>query len=346
MQSIFDLTRQELQEKFSPKFRSDQIFEWLYKKYADGFSEMTNLPDALRYELEEDYDFCPITLDLKQVSSDGSEKWRFKTFDNEVIETALVLMKEAEESQSAEWTICVSSQVGCKIGCAFCATGKGGFVRNLSAGEIVSQVLLAKKLKGIKPTKGVNIVFMGMGEPLDNLNEVIKSIKIITDEKGLALSPKRITISTSGIAGKIESLGNANLGVNLAISLHAVDNDTRDILVPLNKAYNIETILDAVRNFPSDARKKTLFEYLLLGGINDDEKSAKTLVKLLNGIDAKINLINFNAHENSEFKRSSEENTKKFAKILQEKGIICTIRASRGADIDAACGQLRHKEIC
>ncbi|MEY4504308.1 MAG: hypothetical protein RL154_601 [Pseudomonadota bacterium] len=343
MQSIYDFTRHDLQQRFSPKFRADQIYTWLYKKYADTFAEMTDLSDALRAELEEDYDFCPLTLDIKQVSIDGSEKWRFRTFDNEYIETALVLMKEAEEGSSAEWTICVSSQIGCKIGCAFCATGKQGFVRNLSAGEIVSQVLLAKKLKSIKATKGVNVVFMGMGEPLDTLIDVIKSIKIMTDEKGLGLSPKRITVSTSGIAGKIESLANANLGINLAISLHAVDNTTRDILVPLNKAYNIETILEAVRHFPSDARKKTLFEYLLLDGINDDEKSAKTLAKLLNGIDAKVNLINFNSHSNSEFRRSSEENVKKFAKILQDKGIICTTRASRGADIDAACGQLRHQ---
>lgn len=345
MLSIFDFTRDELRDNLSPKFRADQIYGWLYKKYADSFTEMSDLPDALKLELEEEYDFCPLTLDIKQISDDGSEKWRFRAFDGEIIETALVLMKEANERERADWTICISSQVGCKIGCAFCATGKAGFVRNLSAGEIVSQIVLAKKIKNLPVDKGVNIVFMGMGEPLDNLVEVKKAIKIITDEKGLGLSPKRITVSTSGIAGKIEELANANLGVNLAISLHAIDNETRDKLVPLNKAYNIEALLMAVKSFPADARKKTMFEYLLLDGVNDDEKAAKTLAKLLNDIDAKVNLIHFNAHEKSLFNKTSDEKARRFAKILEDKGIICTIRTSRGADIDAACGQLRHKNI-
>ena len=270
MSSIFDFTRNDLQAKISPKFRADQIYSWLYQKFADDFAEMSNLSDALRAELEEEYDFCPITFDAKQVSADGSEKWRFKAFDGEIIETALVLMKEADERSSADWTVCVSSQVGCKIGCAFCATGKGGFVRNLSAGEIVAQIVLAKKLKNMKINKSVNVVFMGMGEPLDNLLDVKKAIQIMSDEKGLAIHPKRITVSTSGIPSKIEELANAGLGVNLAISLHAVDDATRSKLVPLNRAYNIEKVLEAVKLFPSDARKKTLFEYLLIGGINDD----------------------------------------------------------------------------
>jgi 23S rRNA (adenine2503-C2)-methyltransferase len=204
---------------------------------------------------------------------------------------------------------------------------------------------LAKKLKNMKINKSVNVVFMGMGEPLDNLLDVKKAIQIMSDEKGLAIHPKRITVSTSGIPGKIEELANAGLGVNLAISLHAVDDATRSKLVPLNRAYNIEKVLEAVRLFPSDARKKTMFEYLLLGGINDDERSAKILVRLLNGIDAKVNLIHFNAHEGSEFRRSSDEKAANFAKILLNKDIICTIRTSRGEDIDAACGQLRHKAL-
>jgi len=245
----------------------------------------------------------------------------------------------------AKYTVCVSSQVGCKVGCAFCFTAKGGFIRDLSAGEIVEQILQIYEDNNIDSNRRVNIVYMGMGEPLDNLDNLAKAIKIFSDPDGLAISPQRQTVSTSGLSSKINRLAKMDLGINLAISLHAVDDELREKLMPINKAYNIASIMDAVRNFPINLRKKVLFEYLVIKDINDDLESAKKLVKLLSGINAKVNLIYFNAHEGSEFQRPSEKDVKKFQEYLLSKGVICTIRESKGLDISAACGQLREQNL-
>jgi 23S rRNA (adenine2503-C2)-methyltransferase len=244
-----------------------------------------------------------------------------------------------------KYTVCVSTQVGCKVGCAFCLTAKGGFVRNLSAGEIVAQVWWMKKFKNFDENKALNVVYMGMGEPLDNYDNLVKAIKILSHPDGMNISTRRQTVSTSGIAPKIKKLGNENLGVNLAISLHAVDNETREKLIPMNKAYNIESVIDAIREFPIDKRKKVMFEYLVIKDVNDDINAAKKLVKLLNGIPSKVNLIYFNPYPGTEFKRPDDETMKKFQDYLIKKGIMCTIRKSKGMDISAACGQLREKKL-
>jgi 23S rRNA (adenine2503-C2)-methyltransferase len=270
-------------------------------------------------------------------------------FDNHTVETVLIKMKDEEikngKKKEAKYTVCVSTQVGCKVGCAFCLTAKGGFVRNLSAGEIVAQVWWMKKYKNFDENKALNIVYMGMGEPLDNYDSLVKAIKILANPDGMNIAARRQTVSTSGIAPKIKKLGNENLGVNLAISLHAVDDDLRERLIPLNKAYNIQSVIDAIREFPIDKRKKVMFEYLVIKDVNDDIESAKKLVKLLNGIPSKVNLIYFNPYPGTDFKRPDDETMKKFQDYLINKGIMCTIRKSKGMDISAACGQLREKEL-
>jgi len=202
-----------------------------------------------------------------------------------------------------------------------------------------------KKFKNFDENKALNIVYMGMGEPLDNYENLVKAIKIIAHPDGMNIAPRRQTISTSGIAPKIRKLGEEKLGVNLAISLHAVDDNLREELIPLNKAYNIQSVIDAVREFPIDKRKKVMFEYLVIKDVNDDLSSAKKLIKLLNGIPSKVNLIYFNPYPGSPYKRPDEETMKKFQRFLLDKGITCTIRESKGIDISAACGQLREKEI-
>lgn len=345
--NLLDFTAQDLEKIISPKFRVKQIFEWIYQKYADDFSQMSSLPKNLREEFELKFHFSPLFCVKFEQSIDKSVKYLFRLADGLTIESVLLPMKDEQKSEDgrltkhARYTICVSSQVGCKSGCAFCLTAKGGFKRNLSTGEIVGQILWIKKQHKIPFAHRVNVVFMGMGEPLDNLAQVAKAVRILSENLGI--SPRRQTISTSGLARQIKELGRLNLGVLLAISLHAVDDTLRSQLMPINKAYNIAAVLDAVREFPIDQRKRVMFEYLLLGGVNDSQSHAKALVKLLCGIKAKVNLILFNPHEQSEFRRPSLENAVKFQDFLSAKGITCTIRQSKGLDISAACGQLKER---
>ncbi|TDJ81810.1 23S rRNA (adenine(2503)-C(2))-methyltransferase RlmN [Campylobacter volucris] len=349
MINILDYTKEELYEIIKPNFRVKQIFEWIYKKNANDFLQMSSLPKNLREELNNIYHFSPLKCIKSEESKDGSIKYLFELLDGMKIESVLLPMKKELIDENgkiikhARYTICVSSQVGCKSGCSFCLTAKGGLKRNLSAGEIVGQILWIKKHNNIPYERRVNIVYMGMGEPLDNLKNVSKAVKILADNDALAISPRRQTISTSGLAKQIIELGNMNLGVLLAISLHAVNDELRTKLMPINKAYNIASIMDAVRAFPIDQRKRVLFEYLLIDGLNDKIEHAKELVKLLNGIKAKVNLILFNPHEGSEYKRPSIENAVKFQDYLSAKGVTCTIRESKGLDISAACGQLKER---
>ena len=301
-QNILDFTKAEFEAKFDKKFRVKQIFEWIYQKYADDFSQMSSLPKNLREELAQIYHFSPLKCVKFEQSKDKSVKYLFRLNDGLMIESVLLPMKEEQTdsngkiSKHARYTICVSSQVGCKSGCSFCLTAKGGLKRNLSAGEIVGQILWIKKHHKIPYERRVNIVYMGMGEPLDNLANVSKAVKILSDNDTLAIAPRRQTISTSGLAKQITELGAMNLGVLLAISLHAVNDTLRSELMPINKAYNIAAIMDSVRAFPIDARKRVMFEYLLIDGLNDGLEHAKEIVKLLNGIKAKVNLILFNPH--------------------------------------------------
>ena len=348
---ILNYTMQDLEEMIKPKFRAKQIYSWVYHKRVDSFLDMKNLPANMREELEEKYTIYSAQIVSKQVSSDGSIKYLFKLHDGHTVEAVLLLMRDTQYNEDGsikhlpKYTVCVSSQVGCKVGCAFCLTAKGGFIRDLSAGEIVEQILQIYKDNDIDSNRRINIVYMGMGEPLDNLDNLAKAIKIFSNPDGLAISPQRQTVSTSGLSAKIDRLAKMDLGVNLAISLHAVDDELRQKLMPINKAYNIASIMDAVRNFPINLRKKVMFEYLIIKDVNDDLASAKKLVKLLNGIQAKVNLIFFNPYEDSEFKRPSVEDVKKFQEHLLNKGVICTIRESKGLDISAACGQLREQNL-
>ncbi len=348
--NILDYTKEELANIIKPSFRSKQIYEWIYKKYVNSFDEMKNLPKDLKEELKANYNLMPLKISTIEESRDGSKKYLFALNDGLTMESVLLPMKKEQYDEDGKllhhtrYTICISSQVGCKIGCSFCLTGKSGFFRNLSAGEITAQVLLIKKDNDIAQNRRVNIVFMGMGEPLDNLDNVQKAVKIFSDSSGLAISPRRQTISTSGLSSQIKKLGKMDLGVLLAISLHAVDDKLREELMPINKAYNIESIINAVKEFPVDARKRVMFEYLVIKRLNDDIKSAKKLVKLLNGIKAKVNLIFFNPHEGSEYQRPEVKDVLAFQDYLIKHGVLCTIRESKGLDISAACGQLKDRK--
>jgi 23S rRNA (adenine2503-C2)-methyltransferase len=287
---------------------------------------------------------------LVQDSKDGSRKYLFELHDGHTVEVVLLLMRDKEYREDGSvkhqerYTVCISSQVGCKVGCAFCLTAKGGFMRNLTTGEIVAQLLMVKKDNNIEANRRLNIVFMGMGEPLDNLDNVVKAVEIFADEDGMAIATHRQTISTSGLSAKITKLGAMDLGINLAISLHAVDDELRQTLMPINKAYNIQSIIDAVKAFPINARKRVMFEYLVIKDINDQMSAAKKLLSLLDGIKAKVNLIYFNPYGGTEFKRPEEKDMLRFQEYLTSRGLHCTIRESKGLDISAACGQLREQE--
>ena len=348
--SLLDFTKEELSQKIKPSFRAKQIFGWIYHNYVDGFDEMQNIPKALREELSQNYIINPLKIARKEISTDGTIKYLFELQDGKTMETVWLKMKDdifedGKLVQEAKYTICVSSQVGCKVGCSFCLTAKGGFTRDLTAGEIVAQVLAVKKDNNHAHNRRVNIVYMGMGEPLDNLDNLTKAIKIFQDEEGLAISGKRQTVSTSGLSNKIDKLGEMDLGVHIAISLHAVDDELRTELIPMNKAHNINSIIEAVKRFPIDTRKRVMFEYLVIANKNDDIVSAKKLVKLLSGIKAKVNLIYFNPYEGSSYERPTRESMVKFQEHLVNHGLLCTIRDSKGIDISAACGQLKEKEL-
>ncbi len=350
MNSIYDYTLEELQKELKPSFRAKQVYNWLYKKYVTNFDEMKNLPNDLKESLKTNYTLNELEIIKKEKSSDGSIKYLFKLADGHTIESVLLLMKSKKINEdgiierSEKYTVCISTQVGCKVGCSFCLTAKGGFVRNLKVSEIIEQIVQLKKDNSIAENKALNIVYMGMGEPLDNYNNLIQAIKIFSELDGLAISARRQTISTSGISTKIAKLGSENLGVQLAISLHAVDDELRTELIPMNKAYNIASIIEAVKNFPVDARKKVMFEYLVIKNKNDDIASAQKLIKMLNGIKAKVNLIYFNPYPGTSYQRPTRESMIKFQEYLLSKGLICTIRESKGLDISAACGQLKEKD--
>jgi 23S rRNA (adenine2503-C2)-methyltransferase len=347
--SLLDFTQKELMEQIKPSFRVKQIFGWLYHQYAQDFEEMKNIPKALKDELAQKFLVNPMKIVRKEISTDGTIKYLFELQDGKTVEAVWLKMKDeirdenGELTQEAKYTICVSTQVGCKVGCSFCLTAKGGFTRDLTAGEIVAQVVNLKRDNDHKHNRKINIVYMGMGEPLDNLVNLAKAIEIFQEEDGLAISGKRQTVSTSGLSSKIDKLGEMDLGVHIAISLHAVDDELRTELIPMNKAHNINSIIEAVKRFPIDTRKRVMFEYLVIKNKNDDIGSAKKLVKLLSGIKAKVNLIYFNPYPGTTYERPSRADMVAFQDYLTNHGLLCTIRDSKGIDISAACGQLKEK---
>jgi 23S rRNA (adenine2503-C2)-methyltransferase len=347
--SLLDFTMKVLLTLIKPSFRVIQIFGWLYHQYANSYDDMKNIPKALREELAEKYIVNPLKIINKEVSTDGTIKYLLELQDGKTMEAVWLKMKDAiyaedgELVQEARFTICVSTQVGCKVGCSFCLTAKGGFTRDLTTGEIVAQVVALKRDNDHKHNRMINIVYMGMGEPLDNLDNLAKAIEIFKEEDGLCISGKRQTVSTSGLSNKIDKLGEMDLGVHIAISLHAVDDKLRTELIPMNKAHNIASIIEAVKRFPIDTRKRVMFEYLVIKDKNDDLVSAKKLVKLLSDIKAKVNLIYFNPYPGTPYERPSKESMVSFADYLINHGLLCTIRDSKGMDISAACGQLKEQ---
>ena len=349
--SLMDYTQKELAQLVKPAFRAKQIYSWLYHNYANNYDDMRNIPKNLKEELSQKYIVNPLTIANKEESTDGTIKYLLELQDGKTMEAVWLKMKDTqldcngEVVQEAKYTICVSTQVGCKVGCTFCLTAKGGFTRDLSAGEIVAQVVTLKKDNEHKHNRKINIVYMGMGEPLDNLTNLTKAIEIFKEDEGLCIGGKRQTVSTSGLSTKIDKLGEMDLGVHIAISLHAVDDELRSELIPMNKAHNINSIIEAVKRFPIDTRKRVMFEYLVIKGKNDDLGSAKKLVKLLTDIKAKVNLIYFNPYPGTDYDRPSREDMVAFQEYLIKHGLLCTIRDSKGIDISAACGQLKEKTI-
>lgn len=345
MENIQDYTREELakwlENKGSRSFRASQIFKWIYLKQANSFDEMTDLGKELRSLLAENFYLSRLHLEEKQVSSDTTEKFLFRLGDGNHIESVLIPEKD-------HFTICVSTQVGCAMDCKFCLTAKGGFIRNLSVAEIISQIRDARFYlfqKNIEPLKLSNIVFMGMGEPLANYDNLIKSLRIIMDtDYGMKFAARRVTVSTSGLVPKIAQLG-LDTDVNLAISLNATDDKTRSKLMPINNKYPISDLLEACQKFTMKPRNKITFEYILIRGINDSKEDALKLVKLLSPIRAKVNLIPFNEHEASPFRRPAPKQILAFLQILLDRDMTAMTRKSKGSDISAACGQLKAKLV-
>ncbi|MDP2344624.1 MAG: 23S rRNA (adenine(2503)-C(2))-methyltransferase RlmN [Deltaproteobacteria bacterium] len=366
-------------------FRARQLFAWLHDKRVTSFAAMTDLSAALRQKLEEKAAILRPVVDDVRVAEDGTRKYQLKTHDGHIIESVWI----PHASGPAHHALCISSQVGCAMGCTFCATAALKLTRHLSAGEIVGQVyavledlaanlpvdppLPPSKLRfrydpETEPAADVdaddvqmgrpkrriqNIVYMGMGEPLHNLDNVIASVNLLTHDKGMGLSPRRITVSTSGVVSALPRLG-AETGVHLAISLNATTNEVRKEIMPVTKRWSIEQLLDACRAFPAERRRRLTFEYVLLKGVNDGDVDARRLVQLLKpfkGTDksgeggSKVNLIPFNAHPLSPFGRPDDDRVEGFRRILDNAGVACFVRTTRGLDIDAACGMLGAKKL-
>ena len=342
-QDLLNFNIEELQDfcvsNNLPKFRATQIWRWMYCFGLDTFEGMSNIARATKDFLNEKAFISRPYVSEMQKSSDGTIKWLLKLSDGYEVETVYIPQEE-------RGTVCLSSQVGCTLNCSFCHTGTQALVRNLTANEIIGQlVLVMDHLKdwpsGKNTRKVTNVVMMGMGEPLLNYKEVSKAIKVMMSDDGISLSRRRITLSTSGIIPMIEASG-IDLGVNLAISLHAVNDELRDQLVPINKKYNLEALINACRNYPplSNSRRIT-WEYVMIKGVNDRESDAKALINLIKGIPSKINLIPFNPWPGSLFETSTQKSIDIFAKILMDAGFASPIRKPRGQDIYAACGQLK-----
>ncbi|HXA69573.1 MAG TPA: 23S rRNA (adenine(2503)-C(2))-methyltransferase RlmN [Stellaceae bacterium] len=347
LKNLVGLDRTELAAEMAAfgaePFRARQLWHWIYHRGATSFEAMTSLSKAFRATLAERYTVARPAVSRALASVDGTQKWLLRFADGQEVESVHI----PEEDRG---TLCVSSQVGCTLTCKFCHTGTQRLVRNLEAAEIVGQVMIARDALGEWPSPAedrqiTNIVMMGMGEPLYNFDSVAKALKIVMDHEGLSISRRKITLSTAGVVPMIRRCG-AELGVNLAISLHAVSDELRDVLVPLNKKYPIAELLDACRTYPgsSNARRIT-FEYVMLQGVNDTPAEARELVRLLAGIPAKVNLIPFNPWPGAPFECSSDAAIAAFADIVNAAGYSSPVRTPRGRDILAACGQLKSDSV-
>jgi 23S rRNA (adenine2503-C2)-methyltransferase len=322
-----------------PRFHARQIFQWIHKHGVVDFDAMSDLSRELRTQLGGAFTIGTPAVVQQERSVDGTVKFLLRLRDGKRIESVFIPDTPADGSRDARATFCLSTQVGCAMRCAFCLTGKMGIDRNLTAGEIVGQVrVLARELHLL--SSRFNIVLMGMGEPLHNYDETMKALRILADEHGLAVSPRRITLSTVGVLPNLERLATEALMPNLAISLHSTTEDQRDRLVPVNRKYGLRDLLDACRRFPLKRRSRITFEYVLLNEVNDTPEDARRLAKLLAGIKAKVNLLPLNEAAGIPFERPSDDRVNRFARILADRGVSVSVRKSRGRDIRAACGQL------
>lgn len=332
--NLKSLSRDEIsrfmEEQGLPKYRTDQLLNWIYARYATSLERISEFSKDLRNSLGEIAFIGNLEIANRERSSDGAEKFLFGLEDGQTIESVLIPDKD-------RLTLCISSQVGCAMGCCFCLTGRSGLVRDLKAWEIVDQILSVNRL--IVPKKVTNIVLMGMGEPLANFDEVVDALKKIISYIGI--SKRRITLSTAGLTPKIPELSCKAPDVNLAISLNATTDVVRDRIMPINKKYPLRALIDACRRFPLKPRRMITFEYVLIAGVNDSLEDARRLVRLLQGIRCKVNLIPLNPHEGSELQRPSGFSVLAFQKILKDNNMTVLIRESKGRDILAACGQLR-----
>lgn len=339
MKNIKDYDLQDLKEEIAnvgeKSFRAEQIFKWLYQDKVKNFDDMTNLSLELRGKLKENYTICNYNILKKLESSDGTKKYLFDILDGNVIESVLMQYHYGK-------SVCVSTQVGCKMGCKFCASTGIPFIRNLTAGEIVEQILAIEQDIDEKIS---NVVFMGVGEPLDNYDNVIKAIRILNNPKGLNIGARHISVSTSGLVPRIYDLANENIQCTLSVSLHASNDEKRSAMMPVNNRYNISELMQACKDYIKITNKRISFEYALAKDNNDNLEDAKQLVNLLKGMLCHVNLIPINKIENGKFSKSSNENIIKFRDYLNEHGIVATIRRELGSDIDAACGQLRRKNL-
>jgi 23S rRNA (adenine2503-C2)-methyltransferase len=321
-----------LADRGHERFRARQLFGWIYRRGVTDVEAMTDLPRDLRVTLAADFTLTTPTVAARERSADGTEKFLLRLADGRQIESVFI-------PDTPAMTLCISTQVGCAMACAFCLTGRMGLVRNLTAGEIAGQVRVLADALGLRD-KAFNIVLMGMGEPLHNYDETMKALRILADEHGLALPPRRVTLSTVGLLPALEKLAREPVMPNLAISLHAPTDVQRGELVPINRKYGVAEIVEACKRFPVRKRSRITFEYVLLSGVNDAPEDARRLAKLLAGVKAKVNLIPLNAAAGIPFERPSDETVDRFASLLAAKGVTVSVRKSRGRDIRAACGQL------
>lgn len=340
---IRKLTQEELEVYFNSigekNFRAKQVYEWLWKKNAHQFDDMSNISKILREQLDENFMIQPVEVDLLQKSNDGTIKNAVKLHDGNIVESVLI-------PTDTRTTACISSQVGCSLDCTFCATSRLKRMRNLTAAEIVDQVVIIdKESKRYFNRPLSNIVFMGMGEPLLNYNEVISAIKKITTDEGLGMSPRRITLSTSGIPKMIEKLADENLKVKLAVSLHSAREEVRNVIMPFSEKFPLTDLAQSLEYWYDKTKSRITFEYIVWGGINDKKEDIDALVKFCKRIPSKVNIIEYNAIDDGMYQQASEKALNNYIQTLEKNKIVVNVRRSRGKDIDAACGQLANKSI-
>jgi 23S rRNA (adenine2503-C2)-methyltransferase len=336
---LFNELQTKLQGLAQPSYRAKQIMDWLYEKRADGFEQMSDLPQALRAQLAENFRIDKLGVARVLGSRDTTLKFLFRLSDGNLIESVLIPASPALYGQKSDRrTACVSTQVGCAYGCKFCASGLDGFSRNLRANEIVDQIIAIESATGEKID---NVVFMGMGEPLANFDNVMRAIRILNAPWGLGIGARHITVSTSGLAPKIRRLADEPLQIRLAISLHGATDEVRNQIMPINRRYNLETLLSACDYYIARKKQRLTFEYILIADVNDTDDQAHLLAAHARRLAAKVNLIPYNTVQGLPWSRPSHNRQEKFLSILHRHAIPATLRREKGGDIDAACGQLR-----